>query len=119
MRLFCEEAEDGFGGFLGFFVIMEVAGAGDEFEFGANFFGESFSIAFADDAIRFTGKKKSVFLEREVGDGILSRKLRGGIDFAGARDLVAATLIGDFESFFEEFVVVRDEEKAGGDIVGD
>ena len=119
MGLFCEEAEDSFGGFLRFFVIMEVAGAGDEFEFGANFFGESFSIAFADDAIRFTGKKKSVFLEREVGDGILSRKLCGCIDFAGARDLVAATLIGDFEGFFEEFVVVRDEEKAGGDIVGD
>ena len=119
MGLFCEEAEDGFGGFLGLFVIMEVAGAGDKLELGANFFGESLSIAFVDDAIRFAGKKKSIFLEREVSDGILSGKLRGGIDFAGARDLVAATLIGDFESFFEEFVVVWDEEKAGGDVVGD
>lgn len=117
--LFREEAEDGFGSFAGFFVIMEVPGAGDEFEFGADLFGKFFGVLFVDNAVGFAGEEKRIFFERKVSDGILGGELRGAENFAGTRNLVAATLVRDGESFFEEFRVVRDEEKTGRDVIGD
>lgn len=117
--LFHEEAEDGFGSFAGLFVIMKVSGAGDEFELGADLFGEFFGVLFIDDAIGFTGEEKRIFFEWKVSDRVLGRKLCGAENFAGARDLVAATLVRDGEGLFEKFRVVRDEEKAGRDVIGD
>ena len=98
---------------------MEVSGVGDELEFGANLFGEFLGIVLIDDAVRFAGKEESLFLEREIGDGVLCGELGGGVDFADARNFVATAAVGNLEGFFEHLVVMRDEEEAGSNVVSE